>query len=519
MKLNIILGVLFAGNMMIGYAQQGRQVHDQALLQEVGLQSNNPAMLQSANVGTMGESSLGYQITDGQFKHPLLGDQSHYMRFSSARYEDLKDWKLYGKFNVNLGRENNVAHTTQLNPLRLNPYIVVDSLQGDWNKQDYAIDVAIASPYYNDRVSVGMGLRYEAKTGARQRDPRTQNTHNFLEVRPAVAAKIGEQGLLGAYGLYSRFVEDLRVENINNQTVHNIYRLLGLGEYVGSAPTFISSGAVARRYEGDKFGVGLTYMYTAGNTKVMAEAFFNHYREDAVDGSTYPQNAGQHNMKEYGAKVWLHTAAELLSHNVQLAWVLKDVDNTEFHQYQDPTTREYITLFSDVFNTNLVTEASLRYDIAKRKGEDLSWKLAFGTRYDGWDNRYATNQSQQTVDRLSYKLDFDKYFANEQHAGFIINIGVGYSDAFRSTFHYEEKSYSTNLVAREILYPTNAFLETDFWLGNVAMQYVFKPARNNKTQFYMKAGGHYRQPTNENNYFVKSMSRLVGQLAIGVYSF
>lgn len=492
---------------------------EQFKLREVGNVSGNAALLNTLDFQNLGESSLYYRHTGGRFKHPMLAEESSYFGFSSERYQTLKDWKLYGKFGVETGKEQNVPHTAQLNPLRINPYIIVDSLSGDWNKQAYAIETKIASPLFADRFGVGLGLKYNVATGARQRDPRPQNTNNTLELEPSVMYQLNGRHVIGLKGVYQSFIEDFSISNINSANVQNLYKLIGLGEYLGSSPIFISSGGLTRRYTGNLFGGAFQYVYTAEDFKLLGETYINTNTENVIDGTTTPQNAGKHHYVQYGVNVAASYQNTCLLHRLAFSWDQKDVDNTEYHQYQDATTRQYVTLFSDVFNTNLVTEALLRYDIAGLKAEDISWKLGFSTRYDGWDNRYATNQSQQTVDRLTYKLDFDKYFVHDGNAGFVVNMGLGYSDAFKSTFHYEEKSYSTNLVAHEILYPTNAFMETDFWTGNVTVQYVFKPMRSSKTQLYVKAGGNYSQPTQENAYYVKNMSRLAGQFAIGVYSF
>lgn len=492
---------------------------EQFKLREVGNVSDNAALLNTLSFQNLGESSLYYNHAAGSFKHPMLAKESNYFGFSSERYQTLKDWKMYGRFSVNMGKEQDVPNTTQLNPLRINPYIIVDSLSGDWNKQAYAIETKIASPLFADRFGIGVGLKYSVATGARQRDPRPENTNNELELAPSVMYKLNGQNTIGLKGVYRSFIEDFSVSNINAANVHNLYKLIGVGEYLGSSPFVISSGGLTRRYSGNLFGGALQYVYTADDFKWLGETYINTNTEKATDGTTTPQNAGKHDYVQYGVNVAASYQNTSFLHRLAFSWDQKDVDNTEYHQYQDPTTREYVTLFSDVFNTNLVTEAQLRYDLARRKAADLSWKLGFSTRYNGWDNRYATNQSQQTVDRLSYKLDFDNYFAHEGNAGFVVHVGLGYSDAFKSTFHYEEKSYSTNLVAHEVLYPTNAFMETDFWTGNASVQYVFKPLQNSKTQLYVKASGNYTQPTQENVYFVKSMSRFAGQLAIGVYSF
>lgn len=510
--------MLFTGLATVAAAQEGRQVLDKMSLQETSLQSQNAALLQEVNSSNIGESALTYRIEDGDFKHPLLAQQSHYFGFSSSRFQELKGWKLYGKFDLQTGREKSVAHTTQLDPLRLNPYLLMDSLQGDWNKQRYGIVVNVASPFCKDRIAVGLGLKYNVQTGARQRDPRSENTQNELQLRPSIAYKLNAQHTVGAFGNYHHFVEDLIIQNVDKLTSHNIYKLIGLGEYVGSSPIFMTV-EMGRRYAGQQFGAGLNYSFQQQGFRSHFEAYYNANKESATDGATYPQNAGEHRFKEYGFHLDMSQTSPVAVHQLRAFWSQKDVDNREFHQYQDPISKNYITLFSEVFNTNLLTEASLAYGFGKLRNDRLSWKGGLSAQYTGMDNRYAGNNSQQTVDRISYKADFDKYFLAADQSGFVVNLGLAYSEAIKTIFNYEEKPYATNFVAKEILYPTNAFLGMDFWQANAGVQYVFKPKDGGSTQFYIKASGGYIKPTAGNEYYAKSISRINGQLAIGLFSF
>lgn len=515
----VLIGAFYLSAMQLTFGQSANAEMTKMELQQVALKSSNAALLQIADTTNFGESELNYSILDGKFKHPLLADQSHYLGFSSKKYQAINNWRFYGQFDLTVGTEKNVPHTAQLDPLGLNPYILVDSLQGDWNKQKYGLDVQAASPFIAERVAFGLGLKYQVHTGARQRDPRPENTKNLLEVRPSVLFKLNEQHALGVNGLYQNNVEDLSISTINITTSHNLYKLIGVGEYIGSAPVFVSGGGVARRYDGNKYGGALNYGYSASRFKAMIDVFYNHNREKAIDGSLYPQQAGEHRYAEYGAKAHVSLVQEALLHNVAITWSQKDVQNTEFHQYQDAVSKEYITLFSDVFSTNLVTQSALKYALAKLKNQDLNWKMDVSAQYDGWDNRYSGNLSQQTIDRLSYGLDFQKYFLAADQSGLVVQVGASYSDAFETIFTYDEKAYSSNFVAKEILYPSNAFLAMDYYQANIALHYNFKPVASKARQFYVKLKGSYLQPTTENAYFSKDMIQVNGQLAVGVYSF
>lgn len=518
MNKKLIISFLIAGTVGAVSAQTTSFELEKFKIQEVGLKSSNASLLHMNDFKNLGETKVFYNQISGGFKHPLLATKSNFGGFETERFQELKNWKLYGKFGLNFGKDEKVGNTTQLDPLRLNPFIVVDSLSGDWNKQYYALETKIASPILNDRFSFGLGIDYKVSTGARQRDPRPESTSNNLALTPAVTYFLNAQNAVALNGRYENFIEDLSVSNINRTSVHNIYKLIGVGEYVGSSPTFISTGEISRRYVGHKFGGALQYVFKGEKIRFFGESFVNHNVEKAKDGTTNPQEAGRHAYWEYGANAEATYRRPVGMHRLGFSWSQKDIDNTEYHQYQDTETKQFVTLFSAVFNTNLVTRSNLSYAFTKYKDNALSWDLSTAVSYTGWDNKYATNKSQQTVDRLGYNLRFKKYVQFRDASALAVELNPGYSQQIDSEFRYDEKGYSTNFVAKDILFPTNAYLITDYFNIGASVQYNFKPS-NNSTQVYVRLSENYIKPTTSNDYFMKSQYRLDWQIAIGLLTF
>ena len=520
MHKNIFWSLIALSTVSLAHAQTSFEF-DHIKLKDLGLNTNNASFLVTNDVQSIGESNLYYSGTTGQFKHPLVADKSNYGGFSTARYQRINNWKMYGKFDISFGKDKDVHNTTQINPLRLNPYIVVDSLAGDWNKQFYNVEGKISSPIVNEQYVFGLGIKYNVATGARQRDPRPLNTNNDITLTPSMTYLINEINAIGVNGLYNHYVEDFSLQNENTTTVHNFYKLIGVGEYIGSTPLFISSGALTRRYQGNQYGAAIQYVHKGEKKRLFAETFFNTNTENAIDGTTYPQKAGKHQFINYGINVESILERENNAHHIHGSWSQYDIKNTEYHQYQNPTTKEYITLFAEQFNTNLVTNATLDYSFINSKNENPNWVLGFGLDYKGWDNKYALNKSQQTIDRLTYKLDWKKYFNFENSSGLKIEFTPSYSKAIDSEFAYDEKSYSTNFVATNILYPTNAYLSADYMSISATVQYNFKKSAKNDTQVYIKLSENYSKQTSDNTsiYINGASNRSVWQVAVGLLTF
>ena len=494
---------------------------DQIKLQDVGLKTSNASLLVTNDIDNYGESNVFYKVSSGAFKNPLIADKSNHGGFATERYQRINNWKLYGKFDISFGKDKDVSNTTQLNPLRLNPYIIADSLSGDWNKQFYNVEGKISSPIVNEKYVFGLGLKYNVGTGARQLDPRPQNTSNNIALAPSLTYLINEINAIGINGLYSHFVEDFTVQNVNTTTVNNMYKLIGVGEYIGSSPIFISTGSITRRYNGNQYGGALQYVYKGEKTRLFAEGFVNVNKENAIDGTLYPQEAGQHEYINYGLNGEATIAAGQNSHRIEASWNQYNVENTEFHQYQDATSKAYITLYAEKFNTNLVTNSNIDYAFVNRKNDNISWLLGAGLQYSGWDNKYSLNKSQQTVDRLTYKIDLKKYFYFENSRALKIELTPTYSQAIDADFVYDEKSYSSNFVATNILYPTNAYLKADYVGLGASVQYNFKKSSKNNTQLYIRLAENYTKQTSskESIYIESKADRSVWQLSLGLLTF
>lgn len=512
---NIIWSLLALSSVGVAQAQSSFEF-DKSKVQEVGLNSNNASLLVTNDMESIGESSIYYKQTNGKFKNPLNANKSRFGGFSTQRYQRINNWKLYGKFDLSFGQDKDVANTTQIYPFRLNPYIIVDSLVGDWNKQYYNIEGKVASPIVREEFVFGLGLKYNVATGARQLDPRPQNSSNDITLTPSITYFINEINALGINGLYGHFVEDFTVQNVNTTTVHNMYKLIGLGEYISSNPIFLSSGSITRRYNGNKYGGAVQYVHKGENIRLFGEGFAHYNKENAIDGTLYPQQAGLHEYLHYGMNAEMIFNKGQNTHRLQGAWSQYDVKNTEFHQYQDAATKEYITLYWESFNTNLVTQASFDYAYITSKNDNLNWIITAGAAYSGWDNKYSLNKSQQTVDRLSYTVNFKKYFTFENSSALKIEVLPSYSTAFDSDFTYDEKSYSSNFVAKNILYPTNAYLSATYLSLDASIQYNFKKSSKNKTQPYIKISENYNRLMNDVDYFKKGQHRLMWQVAIGL---
>ena len=506
-------------SMSVAYAQSPQSVLDKFKSEHPFLALENAALLKGIKMPGLGVSELGYLQDEGSLKHPFDAGSRKGIRFSAIRAHSLKNWDFYGTFSFKSYKEKEVALTEMANPFRDNPYQVADSLSGEWNKQNYRLDARIAAPaFMNGKLTAGLGIGYEVLTGARQKDPRPLDNSNQLELKPGIAYQLTPKSFLGLNGSYENYREDLTVELYNNRQVYNIYKLLGLGEYEFSSPVLLSSGVITRSYLGNQLGGNLQYGYNEGRLNVLASAGYTRHEEDVTDGTTYPQKGGRHSFNEYAALIALSWSGRPGFQQILFNWEQRDIDNREYHQVQNSGTKEYETVYTSIFNTNLKTRSTLSYLLNRRRQNKLIWSFRAGAGYSGLDNRYANPKSLEIIDKFDGSLAFTRYIELKKAASLSFGIGSRYEFIHTDRLEYTEKSYSSNYIAHNIFIPIHAFLSVPSWNNQLQLQYTFGPFAKSSNQLYIKAQGYLNAAMKAGAGIEKGNTRQGFLLSLGLYN-
>lgn len=262
------------------------------------LHTQNAAGLQLSNVPTAGYTAFGALLENGDFKKSQQAADDRQFGFHSSRYQRLKKGVIYGSFNYIQQWSNQVNWSDVLDPYRGTPYIIADSIGGNWKKQRYDLELkAATAPLLGERMVLGAGIKYSVFTGARQNDPRPLNNAGELTLTPSLVYRLGKNQQLGINGVYGFYKEDISFELKNTNVTHSLYKLLGLGQ-VTSPPSILATAA-SRYYKGKKYGAALQYNIGSENWQWLTEAAYTTYTEQVTDGSGIPLLSGTYKRKDY----------------------------------------------------------------------------------------------------------------------------------------------------------------------------------------------------------------------------
>lgn len=477
-----------------------------------------PIKLALTDAVNIGNSAIRYFEGKNDFRDAFMPEKQQGFDVRSERFVSVNGWDFYGRFSFSKYEDSGSRFTAMADPYRENPYKIADSVEADWRKQHYLLETKMVSPLLFRKFRAGLGMRYEIRNGARQRDPRPLDKIVEIELTPYVLYHINPKWTLGLNGYYFRFREDLSVSLENTQRPRNIYKLLGLGEYLYNGPVILTGG-VSRLYKGNSFGSGISVAYTPGESQfIQAGVQYKKHDEDVTDGTSSPFYAGNHKYSNFDLRVDYLVSGSRMSHRISLDYNHFNTDNTEFIQQFNNTTGQYEVLYASEMHHRTkdrwtLDYSGLRKDVQKRLlwGWDVSGNL-----YDHTET-YPTTQSRREMTGYEVQLGGRRWIYLKQ-----TSVEVGYQTLYRNSLEsamvYFPGTASTDFVAANITFPNFYYENMPAWTNRLYMQ-VNLPYLNNKgSQLYIRASYERISALENNAYYTSGLHNNGMMVTVGLYN-
>ncbi|EDM35423.1 hypothetical protein PBAL39_13175 [Pedobacter sp. BAL39] len=450
------------------------------------LEGTNAAGMQRDSLYALGKTQLSFASEKGDLRRIQQPESRDQFRFQSERYQPLGKSVFYGSFSYTQRWDNEVHFSDVLDPYRGTPYLLADSVGGDWKLQLYALKLKAAAPkLWNDRLVFGIGANLEVSTGARQNDPRPLNTANKLSILPAVTLALNDHSTFGLNGYYGRYQEDISLEIRNTSVNHFLYKLLGLGQY--ELPGIFSVGS-SRNYGGNTYGADLQYEWRMNGWSWLSTAGFRSLREAVSDGNSVPRKAGTWEQKDYHAQTMLGREGEAFFQKLRLQLERLEDTGIEFHEFYNTGTQMWQTILEAPFYTAETTSATLNYTILRKEGNDsYKWSAQGELKYISVDQRYSVPRSSQRVTQLHAAIKGGRNWMMSHGRSLQLNLKLNYEMALDQALSYVPITGDRTLIAREVLLPDYDYGAADRIGGSCDLQYNFCIPSVPRTSFYAKA--------------------------------
>lgn len=475
------------------------------------INTQNAAGLSVLPMSSMGRTYFGANIEDGDLRRPQQPSVGRVASFLSERYQPLQNASLYGKFSFQHRWDDGIRWSSVLDPYRRNPYIIADSIGGQWKKQLYDLELKASTPLNENRsLLIGAGIQYKVGTGARQNDPRPLTYTNDITLNPSFIWAVNKKLSLGVNGNFNFFKEKLSFSTSNNEDVHYRYRLAGLGYYY-VAPSVKES----RYYTGNTYGGSAQLQWEQENLRVLLNAGYSSRTDKAQDGTIRPAWYGEFKEDQYHASLNATLLTGTYTHQLEASWKSFDGDGKDLH-YGPAVGNELPSLVNDdAFSSTFYNEGILNYRfVADRFQDDYKWMLNATVIYSGMDNRYNYPKARNTVDANEYRLAFTRNLVFSDSRNFIWGVNVALRDCFNQYNDYKHFGFQTDVVVKGLVNPEQEWFSSDIFKAGLSAEYRFPVSRGSETSLFIKAEGSIWKRVNTST--LPHASRNFAGLTIGM---
>lgn len=233
---------LFGGELPIDYLEKGYR--------------SNPAAFGWLEQNKKTRLSFRYRTDDAKtFYSQFDGDKGNLYRAEALGYGVEKGKFMYSGIAVwESGLRRNTRYTDVRDERLLGPYLVVDSLGGNYYHELYRLGGSIA--LYGRNIIYGLRADYRGSVAYRKADPRPRNTISELALNPGVVigVKKWDIGLFLDYSFYKQHLT-IRIEEPSRKDYFYLLKGFGLYDYSFSGV----ESSFRRYYRSHSYGGGVQF--------------------------------------------------------------------------------------------------------------------------------------------------------------------------------------------------------------------------------------------------------------------
>lgn len=457
--------------------------------------TGNGAGMVFDNFETFSTIEARYSMKSGDFKFKQDGQDESTLGVTSEGGKSIGKAFAWGKFSYNnITQKKTLFNTAMLDPYRGVPYYPVDPNLSDWKKQEYNLQMKVASKPLWDKWVFGIQANYTAQTGAKQMDPRSEVYFYSINVKPGVAAMFGEHKV-GLNFEYENLVDETRRHtNSNGQLNQDVFVMKGLGNHytsviggLQSLSSFISNG--------NKVGGELQYSYGFSDIKFLFNGGYTFRAEDVISNVTKPKKEGSVKEENISANLSIIKEGENLS-RLDISYNSNRIKGIEYVQVLDNTyeVQRWVDVYSSIRSTYAQDDIVASYDFYRGASHEYKWKAGLFANYRLNDDIYLMPKSQRKVENLylgvNAKVNVPLKLANK----FIAGADFIYKNNMDGFYNYGGAA-PTSIVITDFMTPDFEFMKQSYYKIGAEVSYFANVGKSNKTGAFIKIALDYYKPT------------------------
>lgn len=376
-------------------------------LKNAWLQTGNAAALSSVSQNS-GLFNISYSQNNGELRLYNQPENENQLQIRTEGYKTLGRYHLFGSFNYSLNNRNKVKWNNVLFPSDNNPFVLADSMGGDFDTEIFDINAGFAMPFKNTRWNWGVKTNYKAGSSADQTDPRPAINAVRYNLAPGLTYA-GKNITIGLDALAEGYNEDINITVLNYNLNHHFFLFNGLGNYYPN-----SGDSYRRNYRGFKAGGSVQAGIDKKNATYIVQIGYTNNFESADDGSVERLFKAGDFVDHY---FWTNNTIQLRGNNtlhaINVSGGFHRSDGIWFDQMSviDANRNVKWVVFSEsVKYINDDVNLGVKYDFLKEKALRRNYSLSASAQYKYSNTFYYPEEFYMTYSNVAAAINGAKTF-------------------------------------------------------------------------------------------------------------
>ncbi len=441
--------------------------------------TNNAAGLSRIVITDNGLAYVGVERSAGAYHRPQQGNAMNTFRFGADRFMKIgKYLRVYGNFEMELGREFDRAWSDVVDTYGGNPYIYGSARKGNYDRQTFDIEAKVSTVEFG-RFTFGFGLRYRVGDLSRLKDPRPRNIFADYSLIPSVTFRIGDGHTLGLDGYYRFDKRKLTGISTVEPDKYTYYDFRGMENVILSSTSLFGRAFTAKHWGGD-----IQYTYNTDRMVWLTGIGWD-AMEDAVTGPER-SSPGRYAAHTFSALTTLRVNTPAMVHSVTIeGWYVDGnadmYKQTEMSETDDEgnVSKYWETTYSALVYRNYDTKASFSYRAYRTLGTgSYKWYAGVGGEYRSLENSYILPFSVRKVSVADIHVDFGFDALDRNGHNVLIEGKAGMRLPLKSNMELAAVSE----VSENVLVPDQAFFDSKNYGFDLRATYSFPLRLGEKLQ-------------------------------------
>lgn len=491
LRKKILAGFACLFSAVIGHAQTNDSVAypvDYSLLpvRHIWLQSQNPVAY--AGIRDAMDIHMAYGHVSGPYKYLSDPESVNGGKVSVEGFKQVGRLHFFGSFSYGLSTLNGQKWKDVLMPSPGNPYLLADSIGGDYNNELFDIRGAMASSL-NDRITWGIAATYKGGTSSDENDPRALIDAVRYSIRPGILYRFSRWSLGADIG-FEGYAEKIGMDSYHGTSNFVFFQFQGLGNYFPD-----SGNGHSRRYKGKAAGGNIQFGWKERHIENILQLGYKNNEEKSEDGSTAtPFKSGDYKEDTYSVSNLFSAKINDISHIAKLSFEYIPSRGIWYDQ-QKVTNANNQTVW-EVFNQSVqyrhhTSRAEGYYGLTKEKDGFADYTFGGTVIFEQQKTSFLPEMYLQEYSGITVALKGEKTFRLPKMFLLGLKVNAGYRKNLSSKADFEGIT-----LAGIWSYPVLEYLTSDYYTGGVQAKL------NKRTLFgklpttvYLTAGIDYTKST------------------------